>query len=131
MDSFIFPPSFLFLLLTLSRLIQETKPNPKPATRKAGAKYDMDWDDYHDHDTLNAFLDSLAASNDWASVINIGKSLEGRDMNVLALTKAGPGKPNIWLEAGIHAREWIAPAVATFIIRELVSFLNFNLFFTS
>jgi murein tripeptide amidase MpaA len=64
---------------------------------------------------------SLADANaDWASVINIGQSYEGRDMNVLAITKAGPGAPNIWLEAGIHAREWIAPAVATFIVRELV-----------
>ena len=26
----------------------------------------------------------------------------------------------MFLEAGIHAREWIAPAVATFLIRELV-----------
>ena len=34
--------------------------------------------------------------------------------------KAGPGAPNVFLEAGIHAREWIAPAVATFLIRELV-----------
>ena len=42
-------------------------------------------------------------------------------MNVLAITKAGPGAPSVWLEAGIHAREWIAPAVATFIVRELVN----------
>ena len=34
--------------------------------------------------------------------------------------QAGPGAPNVFLEAGIHAREWIAPAVATFLIRELV-----------
>ena len=33
------------------------------------------------------FVDSLAASNDWADVINIGKSYEGRDMNVIAITK--------------------------------------------
>merc|ERR1711971_1121964 len=54
------------------------------------------------------------------SIIPIGESYEGRKMNVLAITKAGPGAPNIWLESGIHAREWISPAVATFIVRELV-----------
>jgi len=102
-------------------LIAASKPKKlKDFVPKADSKYAMDWDDYHDHDTLNEFIDALASANDWASIIPIGKSYEGRDMNVLALTKAGPGKPNIWLEAGIHAREWISPAVATFIIRELV-----------
>ena len=85
----------------------------------------MNWDDYQDHDTLNAWLEEKAAANDFASVINIGKSYEGRDMKVLAITKAGPGKPNIWLEAGIHAREWIAPAVATYIVNQLVSLSRF------
>ena len=87
---------------------------------KEGSKYAMDWDDYHDHNTLNDFIAALADANDFASIIPIGESYEGRKMNVLAITKAGPGAPNIWLEAGIHAREWISPAVATFIIRELV-----------
>jgi len=41
-------------------------------------------------------------------------------MRVLQITKAGPGKPNVWIEAGIHAREWIAPAMATFIIDSLL-----------
>ena len=87
---------------------------------KLGSKYAMDWDDYHDHNTLNDFIAALADANDFASIIPIGESYEGRKMNVLAITKAGPGAPNIWLEAGIHAREWISPAVATFIVRELV-----------
>jgi len=108
------------MVADVQSLIEETRPSPKKSKSGAG-NYTMDWEDYHDHTTLNEFIAALADANaDWASVINIGQSYEGRDMNVLAITKAGPGAPNIWLEAGIHAREWIAPAVATFIVRELV-----------
>jgi len=103
----------------VEKLIQETKPSGK-AVKSDGKRYAMDWDDYHDHDTLNEFIAALADANDFASIINIGQSYEGRDMNVLAITKAGPGAPNIFLEAGIHAREWIAPAVATYLVRQLV-----------
>ena len=42
-------------------------------------------------------------------------------MRVVKIEKAGPGAPIAWIEAGIHAREWIASAVATFMINELVN----------
>lgn len=29
-------------------------------------------------------------------------------------------KPAVWLDGGTHAREWIAPAVATWILHALV-----------
>jgi len=95
-------------------LIEETKP------RNTSSRGVFDWNDYYPHEDLNALIQGWADANDFASIINIGQSYEGREMNVLAITKAGPGKPNVWLEAGIHAREWISPAVATFIVRELV-----------
>merc|ERR1712130_687977 len=41
---------------------------------KAGSKYAMDWDDYHDHNTLNDFIAALADANDFASIIPIGES---------------------------------------------------------
>ena len=34
---------------------------------------------------------------------------------------SGSPKPAIFIEGGIHAREWISPATVTFIIRELVT----------
>jgi len=108
--------TYYTMVQDVQQIIEETRPLEKAD----GVRSSMDWEDYHDHDTLNQFLQDLADANEWASVMNIGQSLEGRDMNVLALTKAGPGAPNIWLEAGIHAREWIAPAVASFVVRELV-----------
>merc|ERR1712013_799920 len=101
--------TFHTMVEDVEQLIQDTKPSPKSG-KSAGKRYTMDWADYHDIDVLNEFIESLAETNDFASIIPIGKSYEGREMKVLAITKAGPGAPNIWLEAGIHAREWISSA---------------------
>jgi len=100
-------------------LIQQTKPR-KAAKKPEGKGYTLAWDDYYELDVHNEFIESLAADNDFANIIEIGQSYEGRDMKVLAVTKAGPSAPNVFLEAGIHAREWISPAVASFLVRELV-----------
>jgi len=103
-------------------LISESQLSNGNVTRKKRSEfgYTMEWTEYHPINVLNEFIQALADANDFARIINIGSSYEGRDMNVLAIEKAGPGAPNVWLEAGIHAREWIAPAVSTFIVRELV-----------
>lgn len=66
---------------------------PKP-------KYNLDWNDYYSHDDINEFIDELAATYDYVSTASIGQSYEGRDMRVIQIAKAGPGKPNIFVEAG-------------------------------
>ena len=48
----------------------------------------MNWDDYQPLEVLNEFIESLAASNpDFARIISIGQSYEGRDMKLLAVEK--------------------------------------------
>ena len=42
-------------------------------------------------------------------------------MRVIQISKAGSGAPNIFIEAGIHAREWISPAMATYLIDSLLN----------
>jgi len=83
-------------------------------------RYTLTWDKYHPHDVINEFVDELASTYDFVDSVSIGKTAEGRDLRVIQIKKAGPGKPNVFIDAGIHAREWIANAVATFMIRELV-----------
>ena len=76
---------FEVMVEDVQSLIEETK--PKNASSRSGGK--MDWNDYYPHEDLNAFIQGLADANDFASIINIGQSYEGRDMNVLAITKVG------------------------------------------
>ena len=46
-------------------------------------------------------------------------------MRVLKLCKDGCGnKPAMYIDGGIHAREWIAPAVVTYMINELTENLS-------
>merc|ERR1712029_203776 len=105
---------FSLMVENVQELVELSQP------KNSSARGMFDWTDYYPHDDLNTWIAGLADANDFARIINIGKSFEGRDMNVLAIEKAGAGAPNTWLEAGIHAREWISPAVATFIVNELV-----------
>jgi len=52
----------------------------------------------------------------------IGQSWEGRDLVLLKICKGGCGnKPAIWIDGGIHAREWISPATALWAIHEVLS----------
>merc|ERR1711976_778578 len=91
-------------------------------TNVGGRAHRMNWQKYHRLNDIYEYLYYLEnAYPDLAHVINIGKTVEGRDMLVLKIgTKRYSDKPAIFLEAGIHAREWIAPSVATFIMRTLV-----------
>ena len=82
----------------------------------------MTWTDYHSLETIDAYMEYLTrAFPDWVSTEVIGNSFECRSMRVLKVCRGGcGGKPAVWLDGGIHAREWISPAVATYIMMELV-----------
>ena len=88
----------------------------------------MTWDAYHPNEDINNYLEFLAINQ--SSIVtleNIGKSYEGRDMQVLKICKDTCGhKPAIWIDGGIHAREWISPASVTYLIRKLLEEKNTN-----
>ena len=47
----------------------------------------------------------------------IGQSVEGKDIKVVEIFGGGKGK--IYIQAGIHAREWITTASALYLINRL------------
>jgi len=77
---------------------------------------------YHDFDEIMAWLNNKAHECvEICQIVNIGTSFEGRPLNVIKIGVPGDKKMGIWIDAGIHAREWIAPATAMFFIERLVS----------
>jgi len=85
---------------------------------------DMDWESYHPIEDMYGYFDYLLATyDDVAGVQTIGQSLEGTDMKVIQICRGGNcdnGRPDMYIEGGIHAREWISSATVMFLVRELV-----------
>ncbi|XP_043516115.1 carboxypeptidase B-like [Frieseomelitta varia] len=72
---------------------------------------------YPNYKEVNEYLTYLTQTyKNIASLITIGNSYEGRSMKVLKLSTGGANKPAIFIDAGIHAREWIAPATALYMV---------------
>lgn len=56
-----------------------------------------------------------------AIIDSIGRSYEKRNVLMAKISSDHSAeKPILFLEAGIHAREWLAPATALYIINQLV-----------
>ncbi|XP_017869911.1 PREDICTED: zinc carboxypeptidase A 1-like [Drosophila arizonae] len=89
---------------------------------RSNASSEYNWFDYNDLEDTYAWMRSLAKQNpNIVTLIEAGKTYEGRSMLGLKIFKSGREKPGIFIEAGIHAREWIAPAAATYIINQLLT----------
>ncbi|KAJ6623370.1 Zinc carboxypeptidase A 1 [Pseudolycoriella hygida] len=85
---------------------------------------DFGWKSYYELETIYAWLDHLAEKySDVVTLINIGKSFEGRPIKGVKLSH---DKENtvVFIEAGMHSEEWASPAVATYILDQLLTSTN-------
>lgn len=112
--------SFEVIIPDVQELIENEKVKAV-SKEKASADHAMTWDEYHTLDDMYSFLDYLEATYDFVSTESIGSTTEGRDMRVVKICKGGcGGKKAVWIDGGIHAREWVSPATVTWMLRELV-----------
>nr|CAD7405200.1 unnamed protein product [Timema cristinae] len=77
---------------------------------------------YYQYDWIQSYLRRL--ENKYRNLVrveSIGKTYEGRDILVIQIsTDRSARRPIVLIDAGIHAREWIAPSMALYIINRLV-----------
>ncbi|XP_054739831.1 zinc carboxypeptidase isoform X1 [Anastrepha obliqua] len=89
-----------------------------PADTAASA---LDWRHFFHLKTIYAWLEYMVDQYPKdLSLIEMGNSTQGVPIKGLKLSRNASNKA-IFIESGIHAREWIAPAVATYLINELLT----------
>ena len=82
-----------------------------------------DWyDDFRDFPAIVTRLNEIAAAHpDLTELIDIGDSIEGRDIWALRITGPGEDKPAVLYNACQHAREWLTPPTAVYIAEQFVN----------
>jgi len=86
----------------------------------------MSWNKYHRYTVIDNFVKCLAAEYpDKAQRFQIGTSYEGRKMNLLRISNnLRSVKRAVWIDGGIHAREWASPSAVTYLMNELLQNSN-------
>jgi len=72
---------------------------------------------------MNWLREIANTHSDISSLIQLGYSSEQRPLMILKIGKPradNSEKPAVWIDAGIHAREWIAPATLIYTIYKLL-----------
>ncbi|KAM9277590.1 carboxypeptidase A1-like [Cariama cristata] len=72
----------------------------------------FDFASYHTIDEIYNWMDTLVHDHpSLVSKLQIGQSYENRPLYVLKFSTGGSNRPAIWLDTGIHSREWITQAI--------------------
>ncbi|XP_047992762.1 uncharacterized protein LOC125231359 [Leguminivora glycinivorella] len=101
------------------------KDRTSEVTKEPEITPNLDWQEYHRLSTIHKFLDDMQDNHPSICTTGvIGSSLENRELKVLKVSNSNVGNSSVWIDAGIHAREWIAPAVNTYMINYIVK--NFD-----
>src|SRR5690606_8383882 len=75
-----------------------------------------------------ALVDALASKNpSLVQKVTFGRSYQGRTLIAARIgANSNSRKPVVWIQGGIHAREWISPATVTYFAQQLVNKYNAN-----
>ncbi|XP_034661053.1 zinc carboxypeptidase [Drosophila subobscura] len=82
----------------------------------------FDWRRYFQLDSIYAWLEHLAKQRpEVVTLVDLGSSTQGLPIKGVRIAFGGENLTSVFVESGIHAREWIAPATATYFIEQLLN----------
>ncbi|EDW82391.2 uncharacterized protein Dwil_GK25779 [Drosophila willistoni] len=114
--------SRIVLIDNLQQVIEvENPPAEKIAELQNRKGHRLTWQAYHRLEDIHGFIDYMAKTYpDICSTEIIGYSVEKRPLKILKISNGNSSNPGIWIDGGMHAREWISPATVTFMANQLI-----------
>ncbi|KAH8310367.1 hypothetical protein KR044_000986, partial [Drosophila immigrans] len=92
----------------------EVAPKTTPAA-------EFDWKRFFQLESIYAWLEKQAHDHPGVvTVLDLGSSTQGLPMKGVKIAFGAANLSSVFVESGIHAREWIAPATATYFIDQLL-----------
>ncbi|NXL38940.1 CBPA1 Carboxypeptidase, partial [Glaucidium brasilianum] len=103
--------SYSVMIEDVQELLDEEKKTMMKSRRMERSTSTFDFASYHTLDEIYNWMDTLVDDHpNLVSKIQIGQSYENRPLYVLKFSTGGLKRPAIWLDTGIHSREWITQA---------------------
>ncbi|XP_056586185.1 carboxypeptidase O [Triplophysa dalaica] len=81
-----------------------------------------DYNKYHTMDEISTWMSQIERENpDVVSSFIYGQTYEKRNITLLKIgINSTTPKKAVWIDCGIHAREWIAPAFCQYFVKEIL-----------
>ncbi|NXT20706.1 CBPA1 Carboxypeptidase, partial [Syrrhaptes paradoxus] len=114
--------SYSIMIEDVQTLVDEERTDMLHARRRAlFSASTFDYAAYHTLAEIYDFMDVLVAENpNLVSKLEIGRSTENRPLYVLKFSRGGTNRPAIWIDTGIHSREWVTQASGVWFARKIV-----------
>ncbi|KAM9388906.1 carboxypeptidase A1-like [Phaethornis superciliosus] len=102
---------YSIIMEDVQKLLDEEQKNMTKSRRERSIST-FDFGSYHTMEEIFSWMDTLVEDHpNLVSKLQIGQSFENRPLYVLKFSTGGSNRSAIWLDTGIHSREWITQAI--------------------
>ncbi|XP_026248593.1 carboxypeptidase A5 [Urocitellus parryii] len=113
--------AYSVMIKDIQVLLNEEREAMARSRRLERSTSSFSYSSYHTLEEIYSWIDNFVAENsNIVSKIHIGNSFENRSILVLKFSTGGSRRPAIWIDTGIHSREWITHATGIWTAKKIV-----------
>ncbi|KAM4554220.1 carboxypeptidase A2-like [Fundulus diaphanus] len=113
---------FTVMIDNLQELLDQEKAELKKNHLRERSTRSFNFGAYHRLETIYSWMDTFVAQHpNLVTKLDIGRSYENRPMYVLKFSTGGTKRPAIWMDLGIHSREWVSQATGVWTANKIAT----------